>query len=92
MVTTDDLKFEGGNVSVVHRGMPLLRLHENQSICFVAHVTKGDGKMHAKWSPCGRVIMKETDGAYTLRLEGTGQFSAKEVYLRALERLSDKLR
>ncbi len=87
MVYSSELK---GKVRPAYDNIPILKLREGQSIKLEAHVKRGLGKEHAKWTPCFAYYY-EKDKKIILYIESFGNISVDKLYQRALDILNEKI-
>jgi DNA-directed RNA polymerase alpha subunit len=76
----------------VQRDIIITKLKEGQSIKLEAYAYYDIGKTHAKWSPsCGISYKDNDDGTFLFNVETNECISAKDVFVRSLEILQNKL-
>lgn len=71
-------KFKNAPIKPVFDDIPLLKLRPGQSVQAELHVTKGNGRTHAKWSPVATAYYRQKP-AVTFVEEFTGQDAEKLV-------------
>ena len=91
---------ENPDFEVVDKKIVVTKLKPGQKIYLIAEAIKGTGYTHAKWSPLAGPSYelneeKDKDGNkiffYTFHVESLGSLTPKEIFMKALEFLKNKL-
>ena len=73
-------------------GILITKLIKDQSINLKANIRKGIGRMHSKWSPVGvSTYFPVSDTTYRYSIESIGSLSPDEIFMNALQILTEKL-
>lgn len=93
-VTSGDLVSEDREVRPVSESIPLVKLTVGQSVKLEAYARLGKGKEHAKWQPCtvATITDGKREGVFNLAVESTGALKPREIVLKAVELLEQKLK
>ena len=93
-VMSGDLVSEDREVRPVSETIPLVKLAQGQTLKLEAYARQGRGKEHAKWQPATVAVLTDgkTDGTFNLMVESAGGMPAREIVLKAIELLEEKLR
>jgi len=92
-VFSGDLVSEDRDVIPVSPNIPIVKLAAGQSVKLEAYAKLGRAKEHAKWQPATVSILTDgkTEGTYILKVESSGSMPAKEIIIRAIEKVEEKL-
>lgn len=83
---------ENPDFEVVDKKIIITKLDPGQKIYLIAEAIKGSGYTHAKWSPvAGPCYELNEDGSYTYHIETLGSLTPKEIFVKAIEFLKEKL-
>jgi DNA-directed RNA polymerase subunit D len=93
-VYSGDLVSEDREVAPTSANVPIVKLAQGQSVKLEAYARLGRGKEHAKWQPATSSVLKEGKGenTYILAVESSGAIPAKEIVLKAIGMLEEKLK
>ncbi len=92
-VYSGDLVSEDPFIRPISDAIPLVELAPDQKIKLEAYAKLGRGKEHAKWQPSTVSVLKETGkrDEFLLEIESVGSLAAREIFLKAVELLNEKL-
>jgi len=93
-VYSSDLVSEDREVRPISETIPLVKLAPGQTVKLEAYARLGRGKEHAKWQPCTIAVLADgrSEGSFVLRVESAGSLPAKEIVLKAVQILEEKLK
>ena len=94
-VYSGDLVSEDREVRPISETLPLLKLAPGQAVKLEAYARLGRGKEHAKWQPCTIASLrdgKNEDDSFILKVESAGSLPAREIVLKAVQILEEKLK
>lgn len=99
VVHAKDLKGKDPKVKPVYGEMPIVKLLEGQEVELEATAVLGQGRRHAKWSPCHAYFRRleepkegETATSFLFTLESWGQLSPEEIVESAIEQHNQQLK
>ena len=92
-VLSSDLVSEDRDIKPVSPNIPIVKLAAGQSVKLEAYARLGRGKEHAKWQPATVAALSDGkgEGVFMLRVESSGALPAKEIVIRAIEGVEEKL-
>lgn len=92
-VMSGDLVSEDRDIKPVSPNIPVVKLAVGQSVKLEAYARLGRAKEHAKWQPATTSVLLEgkPEGSYVLKVESSGALPAKEIVVRAIEKVEEKL-
>ena len=92
-VNSGDLVSEDRDIRPVSESIPLVKLAPGQSVKLEAYARLGRGKEHAKWQPSTVSILTDgkTEGSFSLTVESAGGLPARQIVLKAISLLGEKL-
>lgn len=83
---------EDPDFDVVDKKIIITKLDPGQKIYLIAEAIRGTGFTHAKWSPvAGPCFELNEDGSYTFHVESLGSLTPKQIFVKAIEFLKNKL-
>lgn len=93
-VYSGDLVSEDRDVRPVSETIPIVKLARGQSVKLEAYARLGRGREHAKWQPCTVAALTDgkAEGTFNLTVESAGGLPAREIVLKAIEILEEKLK
>ena len=93
-VHSGDLVSEDRDIRPVSESIPLVKLAVGQSVKLEAYARLGRGKEHAKWQPSTVSVLTDgkSEGSYNLTVESSGGMPARQIVLKAIELLEEKLK
>jgi DNA-directed RNA polymerase subunit D len=93
-VFSGDLVSEDREIAPISPSIPLVKLAQGQSVKLEAYARLGRGKEHAKWQPATTSVLTEgkSDDSYVLRVESSGSMPAKDIVIKAIGILEEKLK
>jgi DNA-directed RNA polymerase subunit D len=93
-VYSGDLVSEDREIAPISPSIPLVKLAQGQSVKLEAYARLGRGKEHAKWQPATTSVLTEgkSDDSYVLRVESSGGMPAKDIVIKAIGILEEKLK
>jgi DNA-directed RNA polymerase subunit D len=94
-VYSGDLASEDKETIPISLKIPIIKLVPGQKIRLEAYAKLGKGKDHAKWQPVSAAVLKpvkDSEFEHELYLESIGQLSAREILLKAIEILQQRLK
>jgi DNA-directed RNA polymerase subunit D len=93
-IYSGDLVSEDRDIRPISETIPLVKLARGQTVKLEAYARLGRGKEHAKWQPCSVAVLTDgkTDGTFNLMVESAGGLPAKQIVLKAIELLGEKLK
>src|SRR5271157_6094181 len=93
-VMSGDLVSEDREVRPTSETIPIVKLAQGQTVKLEAYARLGRGKEHAKWQPCTVSVLTDgkTEGTYNLMVESAGGLPARQIVLRAIKLLEEKLK
>ena len=93
-VMSGDLVSEDRDIKPVSPNIPLVKLAVGQSVKLEAYARLGRAKEHAKWQPATTSVLVEgkPEGSFVLKVESSGAMPAKEIVVRAIEKVEEKLK
>ena len=93
-VYSGDLVSEDREIAPISPSIPLVKLAQGQSVKLEAYARLGRGKEHAKWQPATTSVLTEgkADDSYVLRVESSGGMPAKDIVIKAIGILEEKLK
>ncbi len=93
-VNSGDLVSEDRDIRPVSETIPLVKLAAGQSVKLEAYARLGRGKEHAKWQPSTVSVLTDgkTEGTYNLTVESAGGMPARQIVLKAIELIEEKLK
>jgi DNA-directed RNA polymerase subunit D len=93
-VYSGDLVSEDREIAPISPGIPIVKLAQGQSVKLEAYARLGRGKEHAKWQPATTSVLTEGKGddSFVLRVESSGGMPAKDIVIRAIGILEEKLK
>lgn len=89
-VYSKSMKSNEAKVSVANEGIPIMVLGGNQRLRLEAKARLGNGREHAKFQP-GLVTYGKEGDSYRFYVESFGAMSAKDMVVKAVEILEEKL-
>lgn len=94
VVNSGDLVSEDRDVRPVSETIPLVKLAQGQTVKLEAYARLGRAKEHAKWQPATVSVLTDgkTEGSYNLMVESAGGMPAKQIVLKAIQLLEEKLK
>ena len=94
VVKSGDLVSEDRDVRPVSETIPLVKLAQGQTVKLEAYARLGRAKEHAKWQPATVSVLTDgkTEGSYNLMVESAGGMPAKQIVLKAIQLLEEKLK
>jgi DNA-directed RNA polymerase subunit D len=93
-IYSGDLVSEDRDVRPVSETIPLIKLARGQTVKLEAYARLGRGKEHAKWQPCAVSVLTDDDkedGTFNLMVESAGGLPAREIIMKAIQLLGEKL-
>ncbi len=92
-VLSSDLVSEDRDIKPVSPNIPIVKLAAGQSVKLEAYARLGKGKEHAKWQPATVAALSDGkgEGVFMLRVESSGALPAKEIVIRAIEEIEERL-
>ncbi len=92
-VLSSDLVSEDRDIKPVSPNIPIVKLAAGQSVKLEAYARLGKGKEHAKWQPATVAALSDGkgEGVFMLRVESSGALPAKEIVIRAIEGIEERL-
>lgn len=93
-VMSGDLVSEDREVRPVSEAIPLVKLAQGQTVKLEAYARLGRGKEHAKWQPATVAVLADgkAEGSFNLMVESAGGMPARQIVLKAIELLEEKLK
>src|SRR5882762_6619881 len=93
-VVSGDLVSEDRDIAPISPNIPIVKLAVGQSVKLEAYARLGRGKEHAKWQPATAAVLTEgkSDDSYVLRVESSGGMPAKDIVIKAIGILEEKLK
>jgi DNA-directed RNA polymerase subunit D len=93
-VHSGDLVSEDREIRPTSETIPIVKLARGQSVKLEAYARLGRGKEHAKWQPCTVAVLTDgkTEGTFNLMVETAGGLPAKQIILKAIQLLGEKLK
>ena len=93
-VYSSDLVSEDREVRPISETIPLVKLAPGQGVKLEAYAKLGRGKEHAKWQPCTVAVLTDgkSENSFVLRVESAGSIPAKEIVMKAVQILEEKLK
>ena len=93
-VNSGDLVSEDREIRPVSESIPLVKLAVGQSVKLEAYARLGRGKEHAKWQPATVSVLTDgkSEGSFILTVESSGGMPARQIVLKAIELLEEKLK
>jgi len=93
-VFSGDLVSEDREIAPISASIPIVKLAQGQSVKLEAYARLGRGKEHAKWQPVTSSVLTEGKGddSFILRVESSGSLPAKEIVIKAIGILEEKLK
>jgi DNA-directed RNA polymerase subunit D len=93
-VYSGDLVSEDREIRPVSETIPIVKLARGQSVKLEAYARLGRGREHAKWQPCTVAALTDgrSEGTFNLAVESAGGLPARDIVLKAIEILEDKLK
>jgi len=93
-VYSGDLVSEDREIRPVSETIPIVKLARGQSVKLEAYARLGRGREHAKWQPCTVAALTDgrSEGTFNLTVESAGGLPARDIVLKAIEILEDKLK
>jgi len=93
-VLSGDLVSEDREIRPTSESIPILKLARGETVKLEAYARLGKGKEHAKWQPCTVAVLTDgkTEGTFNLTVESAGGLAAKEIVLKAIGLLEEKMR
>jgi DNA-directed RNA polymerase subunit D len=93
-VYSGDLVSEDREVAPTSANIPIVKIAQSQSVKLEAYARLGRGKEHAKWQPATASVLKEgkAEKTYVLAVESSGALPAREIVLKAISLLEEKLK
>lgn len=93
-VYSSDLVSEDRDIRPVSETIPLVKLALGQTVKLEAYARLGRGKEHAKWQPCTVAVLTDgkAEGSFKLMVESVGGLPAKQIVLKAIKLLEEKLK
>jgi DNA-directed RNA polymerase subunit D len=91
-VLSGDLVSEDREIRPVSPNIPIVKLAAGQSVKLEAYARLGRAKEHAKWQPATVSVLTDgkTEGTFILKVESSGSMPAKEIVIRAIEKIGEK--
>lgn len=92
-VLSGDLVSEDREVRPVSESIPIIKLAPGQTVKLEAYARLGRGKEHAKWQACSVATLTDgkTDGTFNLAVESAGGLPARQIVLKAMQLVEEKL-
>jgi DNA-directed RNA polymerase subunit D len=93
-IYSGDLVSEDREIRPVSETIPVVKLATGQSVKLEAYARLGRGKEHAKWQPCTVAVLTDgkSEGTFNLMVESAGGLPARQIVLRAIKLLEEKLK
>src|SRR6266571_1134676 len=93
-VYSGDLVSEDREIAPISPNIPIVKLAQGQTVKLEAYARLGRGKEHAKWQPATASVLTEGKGedSFVLRVESSGSLPAKEIVIKAIGILEEKLK
>jgi DNA-directed RNA polymerase subunit D len=93
-VYSGDLVSEDREIRPVSESIPIVKLAHGQTVKLEAYARLGRGKEHAKWQPCTVASLTDgkTEGTFNLMVESAGGMPARQIVLKAIQLVEEKLR
>jgi len=93
-IHSGDLVSEDRDVLPISETIPLVKLARGQTVKLEAYARLGRGKEHAKWQPCTVAVLTDgrNEGTLNLMVESVGGMPAKQIVLKAMQLLGEKLK
>jgi len=93
-IYSGDLVSEDRDIRPISETIPLVKLARGQTVKLEAYARLGRGKEHAKWQPCSVAVLTDgkTEGTFNLMVESAGGLPAKQIVLKAIQLLGEKLK
>lgn len=93
-VYSGDLVSEDREIAPTSANIPIVKIAQSQSVKLEAYARLGRGKEHAKWQPATASVLKEgkAEKTYVLVVESSGALPAREIVLKAISLLEEKLK
>ena len=93
-VYSGDLVSEDREIRPVSETIPLVKLAQGQTVKLEAYARLGRGKEHAKWQPSTVSALTDgkTESSFNLTVESAGGLPARQIVLKAIQLLEDKLK
>ena len=93
-VMSGDLVSEDRDVRPISETIPIVKLAQGQTVKLEAYARLGRGKEHAKWQPCTVAVLTDgkSEGTYNLMVESAGGLPARQIVLKAIQLLEEKLK
>jgi len=91
-VLSGDLVSEDREIRPVSANIPIVKLAAGQAVKLEAYARLGRAKEHAKWQPATISVLLDgkTEGTFILKVESSGSMPAKEIVIRAIEKIEEK--
>ena len=90
-VYSSEIQSQDPKVKPVYSNMPITILQKTQKLEFEAVAILGQGKQHAKFSPCLAYYTTENDRDFMFFIESFGQLTALEILENAISVFDEKL-
>jgi DNA-directed RNA polymerase subunit D len=92
-VFSGDLVSEDREITPISATIPIVKLAPGQSVKLEAYARLGKGKEHAKWQPATVSVLTEgkSESSFLLKVESSGALKPKEIVIKAIEVLEEKL-
>lgn len=93
-IYSGDLVSEDREMRPISETIPLVKLARGQTVKLEAYARLGRGKEHAKWQPCTVAVLTDgkPEGTLNLMVESVGGLPARQIVLKAIQLLGEKLR
>lgn len=91
-VTADLIKIPDQRITLSNPNIPILLLATDQRIDITMFYTKGNGRIHNKFSPVAAVEMIPKGNVTVLNIESAGHMDAVDIFEQSIAMLSDKCR
>jgi len=93
-IYSGDLVSEDRDIRPISETIPLVKLARGQTVKLEAYARLGRGKEHAKWQPCSVAVLTDgrSEGTFNLMVESVGGLPAKQIVLKAVQLLGEKLK
>jgi len=93
-IYSGDLVSEDREMRPISETIPLVKLARGQTVKLEAYARLGRGKEHAKWQPCTVAVLTDgkPDGNLNLMVESVGGLPARQIVLKAIKLLGEKLK